>query len=296
MCKVVKSSPQGFGGPGILSPGDCVVGAWGQWSKVAGFGSQDRQRVVVQQPSPGGKPCPSLSENRHTNQSCGLNCQATNLVSNFMAPTGIGSTGYGQLRDLLIILDSSGSIEQNNFENAKTQLSRLVGMFCPTPDPFAGDHQKAAMLSFSTRVHEIFDFDDLHTTNEVQAKILTVVYRSGETHTELAFEYARTHMFNRTKGMRFRADVKQEVLFITDGVSNVPNETLKEALELQKYATVYGLAIGVRSQDGQKEMTDSTSSPPSRHLFSIPGFDDLETFVNEIQRQLQHTQCAQFQY
>ncbi|WAR10110.1 hypothetical protein MAR_035186 [Mya arenaria] len=157
-------------------------------------------------------------------QSCGLNCQATNLLSNFTAPSGLGSTGYGQLRDLLIILDSSGSIGQNNFDNAKAQLSRLVGMFCPYP------------------------------------------------------------------GMRFRADVKQAVLLITDGMSNFPNETFKEALELQKHATVYGLAIGVSSQAGRNEITNCASSPPSRHLFSIPGFDDLETLVDDIQ----HAQCARF--
>ncbi|XP_052812426.1 fibropellin-1-like isoform X6 [Mya arenaria] len=286
----------GFGGPGILSPGDCVVSPWGQWSAVAGFGSQDRQRVVVKQPSPGGKQCPPLSESRHTNQSCGPNCQATNLVSNFMTPTGLGSTGYGKLRDLLIILDSSGSIGPSDFDNAKTQLSRLVGMFCPTPDPFAGDHQKAALLVFDHGVDEIFDFDDMHDTNEVQAKIRSVFYHGGGTRTDFALEYARTHMLTATKGMRFRADVTQEILLITDGLSNVPAETLKEAYQLQQYAKVYALAIGVRTPDGQNEITNCASSPPSRHIFSIPGFDDLKTLVDEIQRQLQNTQCARFQY
>ncbi|WAR09886.1 COMA1-like protein [Mya arenaria] len=281
-----------FGGPGILSPGDCVVSPWGQWSAVAGFGSQDRQRVVVKQQSPGGKLCPPLSEN----QSCGPNCQATNLVSNFMTPTGLGSTGYGKLRDLLIILDSSGSIGPSDFDNAKTQLSRLVGMFCPTPDPFAGDHQRAALLVFDHGVNEIFDFDDMHDTNEVQAKIRSVFYHGGGSRTDLALEYARTHMLTATKGMRFRADVKQEILLITDGISSVPAETLKEAYQLQQYAKVYALAIGVRTPAGQNEITNCVSSPPNRHIFSIPGFDDLKTLVDEIQRQLQHAQCARFQY
>ncbi|WAR23212.1 hypothetical protein MAR_036881 [Mya arenaria] len=39
-------------------------------------------------------------------------------------------------RDLLIILDGSGSIGATNFHDTKNQLARLLGMLCPTSDPF----------------------------------------------------------------------------------------------------------------------------------------------------------------
>ncbi|XP_052812893.1 fibropellin-1-like isoform X2 [Mya arenaria] len=280
----------------IINPGDCVVSPWGQWSVVSGFGTQDRQRIVITSPSSGGKPCPSLSEIRHTTTSPSVPVTATNMVSGFVTPSGTGSTGYGQLRDLLIILDSSTSIGVKNFTDAKTQLSRLVALFCPSPDPFAGDHQKAALLVYNSRVYEIFDFNDLHNTKEVQAKILSVTFTDGITLTEAAFEYARTHMLSRNKGMRFRADVKQEVLLITDGESNHPADTIKAAKELQQYATVYALAIGSISPEGQKEISGSVSTPPSVHLFSIPGFGDLKTLVDEIARQVHQAQCARFEY
>ncbi|WAR09608.1 NOTC1-like protein [Mya arenaria] len=280
----------------IINPGDCVVSPWGQWSVVSGFGTQDRQRIVITSPSSGGKPCPNDFRQKAHATSPSVPVTATNMVSGFVTPSGTGSTGYGQLRDLLIILDSSTSIGVKNFTDAKTQLSRLVALFCPSPDPFAGDHQKAALLVYNSRVYEIFDFNDLHNTKEVQAKILSVTFTDGITLTEAAFEYARTHMLSRNKGMRFRADVKQEVLLITDGESNHPADTIKAAKELQQYATVYALAIGSISPEGQKEISGSVSTPPSVHLFSIPGFGDLKTLVDEIARQVHQAQCARFEY
>lgn len=46
-------------------PQDCVVGPWGIWGPcVSCEGSQRRTRTVVVAPTPGGSPCPPLSESR----------------------------------------------------------------------------------------------------------------------------------------------------------------------------------------------------------------------------------------
>lgn len=46
-------------------PQDCVVGPWGLWGPcVSCDGSQRRTRTVVVAPTPGGSPCPALSESR----------------------------------------------------------------------------------------------------------------------------------------------------------------------------------------------------------------------------------------
>ncbi|KAH3867898.1 hypothetical protein DPMN_031035 [Dreissena polymorpha] len=60
------------------------------------------------------------------------------MVSNLIRQPSVIKRGeaVGQLRDLLIIVDSSGSIGLASFETAKTQLARLLGMLCPISDPF----------------------------------------------------------------------------------------------------------------------------------------------------------------
>ena len=78
----------------------------------------------------------------------------------------------GQFRDLLIIFYSSGSVSNTQFDDAKSQLGRLLGYLCPHPDPFARGYQHAALIRLSSGVTEIFDFDDKSNTQSVQAGIL----------------------------------------------------------------------------------------------------------------------------
>ena len=61
-------------------------------------------------------------------------------------------------RDLLLILDSSGSIGSERYTNAKGSLSEMLGLMCPTPDPFGKDLNRVALLTYSTTVTESFDF------------------------------------------------------------------------------------------------------------------------------------------
>ena len=56
--------------------------------------------------------------------------------------------------------------------------------------------------------------------------------------------------------MRARAGVKQEVLLITDGMSNHHDETVAAAKQLQNYVTIFGLSIGHLTPDGQQVRTN----------------------------------------
>ena len=108
----------------------------------------------------------------------------------------------GQLRDLLVIIDSSGSIGSNDFDEAKSQLARLLGYLCPTPDPF-NVYQQAALFRFASSVTEIFDFNDKSNTQEVKDGIVYTRYTGGSTCTATAFNYAKNSMFSTAKGVYF---------------------------------------------------------------------------------------------
>jgi len=58
---------------------------------------------------------------------------ALSIIEKFLKPSAVNKAGYGQLRDILIMLDSSGSVGAANFADAKQQLARLVGFLCPNP-------------------------------------------------------------------------------------------------------------------------------------------------------------------
>ena len=126
---------------------------------------------------------------------------ASAVTQNFLIQDRLqnGNT-VGQLRDLLVIIDSSGSIGSTDFNDAKSQLARLLGYLCPTPDPF-DSYQQAALIRFASSVTEMFDFNDKSNTQEVKDGVESTNYTGGQTCTATAFNYAKNYMFSTTKGM-----------------------------------------------------------------------------------------------
>lgn len=109
----------------------------------------------------------------------------------------------GLFRDLLIIVDSSGSVGSSHFEIAKQQLGELLGLLCPSPDPFVSNsiyaYHRAALIQYSRNVVEEFDFDDNHNLAELKSAIQSVQFLSGSTCTGDAF-YKAIQMFTSSKG------------------------------------------------------------------------------------------------
>ena len=107
-------------------------------------------------------------------------------------------------RDLVLIMDSSGSIGSKSFTEAKNQTSRLIGLLCPIPPfdriiNFPYQYNQAAMVTYSTGVVNNFDFSTYSTTVDVQNAILRARYEGRQTNTHLAFDTARS-LFNPSKG------------------------------------------------------------------------------------------------
>lgn len=137
-----------------------------------------------------------LSDKRPT-----IKAVADSVVTQFVKPQRAlknNDRTVGQLRDLLIIVDSSGSIGRTNFNVAKTQLANLLGLLCPNPDPFKGYH-KAALIDYSSTVVKQFHFKDKQNTYQVQQAIKAMPYLGQSTCTATAFKEAIT-MFTVSNG------------------------------------------------------------------------------------------------
>lgn len=109
----------------------------------------------------------------------------------------------GLFRDLLIIIDSSGSVGHTNFNIAKQQVAELLGLLCPLPDPFNTyrntGYNRAALIQYSRRVVEEFDFNAKKNIADLQSSIKKVRYIGSMTCTGDAFEKA-INMFTSAKG------------------------------------------------------------------------------------------------
>lgn len=128
-----------------------------------------------------------------------------NLKTNTTSSRGtVKAKVPGLFRDLLIILVSSGSIGSGNFEIVKEQLGELLGLLCPSTDPFISNkrtvYNRAALIQYSNNVVEEFDFNDNHNLAELKAAIQSVLYQGGGTCTGGAF-YKAIRMFTSSKGI-----------------------------------------------------------------------------------------------
>ncbi|WAR04020.1 COCA1-like protein [Mya arenaria] len=263
---------------------DCQVSSWSPWSEPFGFGQMSRERTILRHTANGGTPCPpELEEIKITGRRASIQSTAKSIASNFMVQNNLkGGMSVGQLRDLLVIVDGSGSIGSTNFQDTRNQLARLLGMLCPTPDPFKGN-QQAALIEFSSTVREIFDFNDKANTLAVQQGVKGMPYSGGSTCTATAFNYARNTMFTAAK-----------VLIVTDGKSNCGGDAVQAAKLLDKTANVYGLMIGRHSTAGMQELSDYVSSPKNQHLFTLENARELRQLVDLVEQQLKSVPCAPF--
>ncbi|WAR23211.1 COCA1-like protein [Mya arenaria] len=265
---------------------DCQVSAWSPWSEPFGFGQVSRERAILRHPDNGGTICPPELEQIKITVHCDIH------RNEFYGPELANSLSEARLRDLLVIVDGSGSIGPTNFNDAKYQLASLLGMLCPTPDPFKV-YQRAALIEFSSNVREIFDFNDKANTLSVQQGVKGMPYSGDSTCTATAFNYARNTMFTAVKSMR-NLDAKQEALILTDGQSNCGGDAVRVAKLLDVKANVHGIVIGSHNTANIQVLTNYVSSPKNEHLITLKNARELSQLVDLVEQQLKSIRCAPF--
>ncbi|GFO20472.1 collagen alpha-1(xii) chain [Plakobranchus ocellatus] len=133
-------------------------------------------------------------------------------------PSGSGCQGFA---DVVLLLDSSGSIGEENFRKQLDFVSQVVGSFQLSNQARRG--YQFGVLSFSQSVKEEFPLNKYYTIRELRDAIRNIPFMGQNTDTHKALEYALRTSFQSNKGGRNGA--VKIVLVITDGRSNVPAET-----------------------------------------------------------------------
>ncbi|CAH1789206.1 unnamed protein product [Owenia fusiformis] len=125
------------------TPTDCRVTAWSKWSEPRGLkGTRERKRHVLVQPTNNGEPCPRLREARATGVAPTIDQTAKSFYKNFILHKSVASNDEAQYdeevhkkksvvpRDLLFILDESGSIGRSQFRKVRAGVARLIELIC----------------------------------------------------------------------------------------------------------------------------------------------------------------------
>ena len=194
--------------------------------------------------------------------------------------------------DLCFIIDSSGSIRDNNpadgsFDNWQLQqqfLSELVDLFTIGPDA-----TKVGAVVFSEQVSLVFTLDTYTDAQSVKDAINAIAYLGQTTNTPEGLRVTREQCFNTANGDR--PNVLNLAIFISDGVPFPPERrdpAITEA-EALKNSGVTVVAIGVTNTI-DRDLLMQISSPPQeegQNYFIAADF----TALDEIRRAVGEGTC-----
>ena len=189
--------------------------------------------------------------------------------------------------DLCFIVDSSGSIRDNNpvdgsYDNWNLQLvfiTDLVELFDISPDT-----TRVGLVVFSDDVQLVFSLDTYTDAESLKAAIRNIPYLNQLTNTQEAFRIAREQCFNVARGDR--PGIQNLAIFISDGQPypyNIRDPAIAEA-QLLKDSGAFLIAVGI-TQDIDLEFLKTVSSSPQiegQNYFSAPDFTALRAVKRSV--------------
>ncbi len=192
--------------------------------------------------------------------------------------------------DICLIIDSSGSIRDNNpadgsYDNWQLQLeflATLVDGFTIGPDA-----SRVGAVSFSDIVLFEFPMNRYKDATSVKEAIKKIEYLGQTTATADGFRVSREKCFSPEYGDR--PNVQNLAILITDGqpfpVAKIP-DALEEAKKLQSFGVTM-ISIGVTDVINE-ELLRKFSSPPheiGRNYFTALGFTDLDSIRANVKQE-----------
>ncbi|XP_035673528.1 collagen alpha-1(XXII) chain-like [Branchiostoma floridae] len=278
---------------------DCLLTDWRPWISIPG--GFVRSRAVLRYPQGGGLPCGDLEEFNLTGAMPTTQDTAANLdqffLGNILAARGTARTAVNK-RDLVLLLDMSGSIGSTDFTSLKTYVAELLSYICPENE--MGTFHRVAVVTFSSSVVLNFNFHEATSLGQIQASIHSLPYEGGSTRTADAINFVRTQVF-QTGNYRDEPDVDLEVLLITDGhpngAGNSPQDVELAAEALGERANIFALGYGsaYSSASDFDHLKNLVTAPWYKHIFNLEHVSDFETMLDTLANRPSHMVCVNFQ-
>ena len=174
--------------------------------------------------------------------------------------------------DLVFVLDTSGSIGNQNFNTVKTLVRKMANAFNIDK---ASTHMGA--IAFGSTVYDISRLTS--SSSHLRNAIDQFQYKNGMTYNTGALLEA-TNMF--LSNHRNVSRLKRVLILVTDGQSNLhrikPAAVVPELARhsIERYVFSVGNCININ------EIRAIASPPPDRHVFSVSSFTVVATFAEFI--------------
>ncbi|XP_015777234.1 PREDICTED: complement factor B-like isoform X2 [Acropora digitifera] len=174
--------------------------------------------------------------------------------------------------ELVIVLDSSGSVKPTGFQLGKNFTKELVKTIGKSKR--AGG-TRVALVTFGTNAELEFNLGDarVSTLEETLKAIDGVRYRGGGTATAMALELVQTAVAPMARSGSHKA-----LMFITDGKSNIGGSPKKIAKELRE---IYGFeiyAVAVGRKPSMYELSEIASSG-EEYIIRVKSYEKLQKAI-----------------
>ncbi|XP_016117338.1 collagen alpha-4(VI) chain-like [Sinocyclocheilus grahami] len=189
-------------------------------------------------------------------------------------PAGVSSPGfYGQWErapgcnqtaqaDIVLLVDSSGSIGESDFEEVRKFLHSFVDRFNLRPDKV-----RVGLAQFSDRPYQEFLRGDYSDKRDLHQKLNDLIYRRGGTNTGLALTFIRENYFRLA-----RQNVPGIAIVITDGESNDDVEEPSQRLR-NLGVSIFVIRVGTGNME---KLHTIANTPHEEFLFSIDNYKELQ--------------------
>ncbi|ESO96193.1 hypothetical protein LOTGIDRAFT_160181 [Lottia gigantea] len=279
----------------LIRPEDvkkCVVSEWSEWSKPIGFGKIQRTRTILES----GCGCPGEDELKQTidvsKYSIKVNSSVEEQFQNGFLTNG---SNPNKPRDILIILDSSGSILDEDFEFMKDGLKVMIDLFCGGFG-YAEANNRLAIIQFATNVTIIHKFSDSQDPTSLKQKVTDLRHYAGNTCTGNATKVAADEVFVPENGMRDYT--VKDTLLVTDGQSNCGLDLrYTVARWLQPKTNVWALGIGLKSSlSARREVESVVTGKDDKHIFSLEKFGDFKQMIENVKARSANDLCQPIEF
>lgn len=176
--------------------------------------------------------------------------------------------------DVIVIIDSSGSIGDDNYKKEKQFAYNLARMFMNT------DANRFGFTIYSQSAQIVVPLDNSMTEQEIFGRVLNATYMGSTTNTDQAITSAVNEYSSST-----RPSVAKNLVVITDGLSNNPDSTKAAAITainegIRTFAVGVGSELLTNQQMG-RELLDIAGGN-SKNVFTADTFDDLTAILNPL--------------
>jgi len=174
--------------------------------------------------------------------------------------------------DMIVVLDSSGSIGEANYEHCKDFVAQLAGGFNHHPE------SREALTAYSTGVHPVLNLPHGLSREEVDKIIREDAYIGGSTNTAAAIANATLQFYYDG-----RSGVPQNLVVVTDGVSDNLYETILASVRARNEG-ITTFAVGIGPLTSEVELVNIAGDPT--RMYRIERFDQLPRLLGPVSREI----------